>query len=251
MPSWCDKLASTPTIGFKLSPYVAAAGSYITAWEPLLSRLVADHDAKFSIDESGPLNWGFLTEDGFKYGASQHLVSVGFHHRMRAEPVSGGPPIMKMTSKPLLYTELLNEVSDRLIEATLMLPNVAKRSVKRVGIIAVTHVDEKDLPPGIAKLVTYLGKPWKTKLNNFSVSITADLAKDTKHSDRCIHQLVRPEDEAKLFTIQFDWQRTYFSDRSTTKDTLKSICDEAKKGAIDYFEQLAVGNMFDEALVGS
>lgn len=249
MTSWCDKLASTATIGFKLTPHVAPGEAYISAWSPLLNSLVSGETLKFDVEEPKALSWGFITDDGYKYGVDVSKVHVGFHHRIRAVPVSGAAPTMEMLSVPKPYSDLLEEATDRLIEATLLLPGVANRKVFRVGVMSLTNVDEKDFPPGIARFLSYLGRPWKTALEGFNISVTAPLRQDASGADRCIHQLVRPDDPTKLSIIQFDWQRDFNDGRPLTRDALKAVADEARKSALDYFEALAEGNIFDESLI--
>jgi hypothetical protein len=55
---------------------------------------------------------------------------------------------MEMLSKAMPFTALLPQVSSRLLEATLLLPDIQKRRVRRVGIITTTPIAERDIPPG-------------------------------------------------------------------------------------------------------
>jgi hypothetical protein len=67
--SWCDKLASTPTVGFALTPHFAF-GSLVDAFAPILDRLVDRfRNPTFVVNETAQSNaWSFTTEDGFYYG---------------------------------------------------------------------------------------------------------------------------------------------------------------------------------------
>jgi hypothetical protein len=49
----------------------------------------------------------FITHDGFKYSATEAIVSVAFNHRLRYRATSAGPPVMEMLSKPMPFTKLL------------------------------------------------------------------------------------------------------------------------------------------------
>lgn len=156
--SWCDKLASTPTVGFKLSPHFAPFTTLLEALSPILDRLVKGDVQKFTLEQiSSEFSAGFNTEDGYKYFADATKISVTFNHRIRYKNVSGGPPIMEMLSKPSPFTSLLPQVSEKLIEATLLLPEVTKRTINRVRIVSLTVISIEDLPPGVRRLIEFLG----------------------------------------------------------------------------------------------
>lgn len=88
--SWCDKLASTPTVGLALTPHFAF-GSLIDAFSPILDRLVDRfRNPTFVVNDTQNSSLSFTTEDGFVYGAEQSKVSVGFQHRLKTRAVSGG-----------------------------------------------------------------------------------------------------------------------------------------------------------------
>jgi hypothetical protein len=118
--------------------------------------------------------------------------------------------------------------------------------VRRVGIITTTPIAEGDIPPGIKRLIAYIGRPWQLGVEGFNVSITGKLAETSAMLDRCLHQVIKPEEKEELMTLQFDWQRTFKDDRTPTVDSLKRILDDAKEQALKYFEELAEGSRFDE-----
>lgn len=245
MTSWCDKLASTATIGLRLSPYVVACETTVTAWQPIFSRLATDRKLNFQVEQADLLSCSIATDDGFKYTANYSNIIIAFQHKMKVEQVSGGPPTMKLLSKPMPYTQLLDEVSDRIIEATFLSPGIADRKMMRIGIVSTTTVDEADLPPGITKFIGFLGRPWPNGLDNFALQATTKLSETPQTFDRCIYQLTRPEDEEKLFTLSVDWQRVFKSPATFGREWLTDKLDACKKSALEYFEDLAVGDMFD------
>jgi hypothetical protein len=151
--SWCDKLASTPSIGFKIDPYYTSGDSIIDAIRPILDRLVDGDRVLFTVNRHESFAFSFTTEDGFQHGIEPIKAFVDFHHRLKAKPVSGGPPIMEMLSKPLPYTDLLPEVAKRLAEMTLLIPGAKQRKINRVGIVSATRVVEDEVPPGIARFM--------------------------------------------------------------------------------------------------
>src|ERR1700730_1086372 len=120
---------------------------------------------------------------------------------MRARAVSGGPPIKEMLSRPEPFTKLLPIVSEALVHATLLLPGPKTRSVTRVGIVSTTTVGDDELPPGIARFIQYIGRPWKPGADYYAISITSDIASGQGWTDRCTHQITKPEDPEQLIAL--------------------------------------------------
>lgn len=249
--TWCNKLASTPSIGFRLDHHFTSGDSILTALSPLTDRWVDGEKPLFSVEKRDQLSVELMTLDGFRYGADSSRIHVAFNHRMKVKHVSGGPPVMEMLSQPLPYTDLVGDCTKRLIEATLLLPGIRSRKVNRVGVVTHTRVAENEAPPGIRRFLSYLRKPWGGNSDSFDIRITAELEKNSNWADRCIHLLQKPDDPEELPTVQFDWQRTYASGRTATEDSLRELLDEANKASLDYFEDLAEGNRFDEQLISS
>ena len=247
--SWCDKLASVPTVGFKLDAHFGSGDALLDALSPITNRLIAGDTVKFSLDQHTSLDVALTSEDGFQYMLDATKVAVGFRHRLKAKAISGGPPIMEMLSTPLPYTQLLPEVSRRLSEAVLLMPNASSRQIQRVGVLASTQVSEEDLPPGISRFIEYMGRPWGGSLEHFKINLTCGLEKTPEWTDRCIHTLTKPEDMERLLTLQFDWQRTFTTGRSIGPDSVESILATAHKASTKYFEDLAEGNRFDEEII--
>jgi hypothetical protein len=247
--SWCDRLASTPVVGFQLTPYFAIH-EIVQAWSPILGDMVDQfRNPTFTVN----VNQGVLSitsKDGFQYGADHTRVSVGFAHQLKATPVTGGPPIMEMLSKPLPFTELLPEVSRRLIEAARLLPNLTNRKIFQVGTVSTTRVTFKDLPPGIARFIDYLGRPWEKKINAFSVEVTSEVGRADAWADRCQHRLIQPEDPDELMTVVFDFHRQFEAGQTPSEAQMKTLLTKCNADALGYFERLAEGNMFDEHIIG-
>ena len=53
--SWCDKLASTASVGFRLSYHFASAEAVIQALSPILDKLVEGERMRFAMNEGDPL----------------------------------------------------------------------------------------------------------------------------------------------------------------------------------------------------
>lgn len=248
--SWCDKLASTPSVGFKLDHHFASGDNILHALAPILDKWVVDDRQQFKIDKHQSFDIGFTTNDGYEYGIDSSKTFVRFIHKMKAKPVSGGPPIMEMLSRPLPYSNLLQEVSERVIEATLLVPGPKNRKLTRVGIMTSTRVAREEVPPGIARFIKYIGRPWEGAVDQYNIQIVAEIEKTSGWSDRCIHHLIKPEDPEELLSVIFDWQRIFTSGKLITRDSLQQIVDDAKKSSNEYFESLAEGSRFDENIIG-
>jgi hypothetical protein len=248
--SWCDKLASVPSIGFKLNWHFVGGNAILQALSPVLNRWVEGDRQKFTVDRLDAFGAIFTTEDGFQYGAEPSRLFVNFQHRLRAKFVSGGPPVMEMLSHPLPYTELLATASKRLLEAALLIPEARARKVERIGVVATTVVAMHEVPPGIARFLKYFARPWDGNLESFNIQLMADLKETAAWSERCQHTLAKPDDpKDDLLTIQFDWQRTFATGRAVAAESLPNLMAEAEKAAMDYFEDLAEGSRFDENLL--
>jgi hypothetical protein len=244
--SWCDRLASVPTVGFFLDWHFASSNSVLEAFAPILDRMVEKERAHFNIVSQEAFSVSFNTEDGFQYGIEPGKVSVGFTHSVKAKAVTGGPPIMEMLSHPLPYTQLLTEVSQKLTEAALLLSKARIRKISKVGIVSNTKIDIEEAPPGITRFVEYVGRPWKGLVDYFSHQIVAEIGESARWSDRCVHTLARPENADELLAIVFDWQRTFKSTQAINPDSLRAILTRAQADALAYFEDLAEGSRFDE-----
>jgi hypothetical protein len=248
---WCDKLASTPAVGFTLDWHFATSNAIFQAFSPILDKLVENNKQTFTMERQEAFNVTFTTNDGFQYAIEPSKIVVTFHHRLKVKQISGGPPTMELLSSPLPFSQLLPDVEKKLIEAALLLPGANTRTVTRIGIVSTTLVAEDEVPPGIERFIKYIGRPWKGSVDNFNVQIVAELDKTPKWSDRCVHLLVKPEDREQLPTLRFDWQRTFVSGRPLTHESLRDMTASAKIASLKYLEELAEGSQFDEDIIRS
>lgn len=249
--SWCDKLASVPTVGLKLSPHFASSDSIIDSLSPILNRQMKDDKATFNVAQQATFEVQFQTDQGFHYAVEPTKCVVSFRHRMRAKPTSGGPPIMEMLSHPLPYTALLQDATERLIEVAPLLPGEkgGRRLLSRVGIMSTTTVDMDEAPPGMTRFLQYVGRPWKSSPEFFEFVILADIGSNKGWKDRCIHTLKRAEEPGALLSIQLDWQRIFETERHVTSDVLRPLLANCCEDALTYFEDVAEGSRFDEELI--
>jgi hypothetical protein len=216
---------------------------------PITDRLYNEPRTLFNITHQTSFEVRFSTEEGFDYGIEPTKLFVEFKHRMRPRPISGGPPIMEMLSRPLPFTELLPEVTKRLIEAGLLVPGAKTRKVNRIGIISTTAVAEEEAPPGVVRFIEYIGRPWRGALESFNLQIAANTGKGQGYRDRCFHTIVRSEDKENLMTITIDFQRVFTAGISIQRDQLKDAVDRVEKAALRYFEDIGEGKRFDEEII--
>ena len=248
MSSWCDKLSSTPAVGLRMSSHHFVGNSIILdSLSPILDRHVDKerNQQAFAVELPNEFSVNVKTNVGFAYGVDPERVHVTFHHMMRPKAVSGHPPIMEMLSTPQPYTMLLEEVIERLIEAALLVPNVESRSVRRIGLISVTAVDQEDLPPGIGKMISHFSSPWKRGLDAFTLQATAVLEKTSGRTDSCAHTMLKSDIKGELLSIQFDYQRVFEDTRRLERKVLETEFRSLSADALDYFEKIAEGDMFD------
>ena len=156
---------------------------------------------------------------------------------------------MEMLSKPMPYTQLLPTVCERLTEVTLLMPDANKRTINRVGIMSTTPIAEEDVPPGIKRLLEYIGRPWKGRFENYNINLNMVISESTGAKVRCAHNIIKPEESDQLMTLQFDWQRIFDTPWAVSKANCQRITEGAQKDALKYFEELAEGSRFDEELL--
>lgn len=249
--SWCDKLASTPSVGLKFDHHFAPSSEIMDALSPLLDQLVEGEKIKFTITKQDAFGFEFATEDGFHYGVDPTRVWMEFKHRLRVRATSAGPPVAELSSRPLPFSELLPTVATRLREATVMILPLNARKLMRAGVVATTTVAEDELPPGMMRFIKYINRPWPGMVKQFNFQIVAELGRSDDWFDQCAHTVVRSEDPEELLALQFDWSRTFHTGRSANEAVLRQILADVQDASMAYFEELAEGNRFDEELLRS
>jgi hypothetical protein len=220
---------------------------------PLFDDWVDGRKQQFTIQQQTSFGIQFSTESGFSYNVDHEGVVVIFNHKWRIKPRSGGLPVAELLSKARPYTDLLDEAIERLLRAVELVNGPAARHVWRMGIMSNTVVVLGDAPPGIRRLVDYIGRPWGKNLPQYNLEITGPLEKGgDDYNDRCIHTVGMGDVENnsdKLVTIKLDWQRNFNISRPLAIDAVRKHVFGAKKVALDYFEDVAEGTRFDEAIL--
>lgn len=242
--SWCDKLASRPTLGLSFNKHFRPSSELLSAVVPLLDELAGRLSDKFTLTKQDPFSVEFITESGFKYNIDPARISVEFQHRLKLVNMSGGMPTTQMLSKAEPYTHMLIEVGKRAAAAAELLITQPNRVLERIGVVSTTMVNDDDAPPGIRRGIGYLSRPW-SGVESYHFQATASIARTDEWEDRCIHSLSKPEtdDDEKLVTMMFDYQRKLTSKKGMS--SVKSSIAAAQEAALRYFEDLAQGDMFD------
>lgn len=247
--SWCDKLASTPGIGVKLDKSFAPVAALLEPLTPIVSTWVnkENDQATFSIEHQDLFGCVLSNNEGYQYNIGPEALVLEYRHRLRFRPRSGGPPTAELLSKPQPYTELLPQITAKLLEVVRLVTAGKPRKLQRIGVISTTVVGEDEVPPGIGRFLKYVRRPWDAEVDSFNIEITPRLPKQkgTSRYDRCIHQISKPEDNEGLVTIRLDWQRYFDGDRSLSMTTLPELLETAKKDALEYFEDIGEGERFD------
>jgi hypothetical protein len=244
--TWCDKLASTPTVGLKFDWLYVSSAKLLDCFASLLERLHVGDQPAFGLDTKDDFSITFTTNEGIQYSVNPHQLSLSFVPRVKWKYGEGGVPAVELLSATRPYSELLPVMCQKLAEAAQKIPAADRRVVKRIGIVSNTLVQESEFPPGIAKMVTHFGQPWKSPLETYNLQLSAELTSAAEWTDRCIHTLVKPEDTGTLPSLAFDWQRSFKRERHLSTRALSDQLEAAQKAALEYFEELAVGSMFDE-----
>ena len=222
----------------------------LTALTPLLDKWATLNKADFSIVSQDSFALGIQRENGFLYQFDTSKSSVTFQHQMRLRQTSGGLPIAEFVAEPLPFTALLEDAANQLLDISLMLAgSTGGRSVKRIGIVSTTVVSEDDLPPGIRRFIEYVSRPWGDGVEGYNFTIIANLRQTGVYTTRCIHTITKPDDPQELMTLRFDWQKTFEKPIPMVQDALSKEIVTAKNSALEYLEEVAEGNAFDEHLI--
>jgi hypothetical protein len=249
--TWCDKLASTPAIGFQYdSPHYVGSDTVLTSLSPILDKWTTLTKSDFSITNHESFNVNIQRENGFLYQFDPFKCSVTFQHQMKLRPTSGGLPVAEFASEPLPFTRSLDIATDELVEVALLLSNKSKdRSIKRIGVVSTTVVSEMELPPGVKRFIDYASRPWTGALEGYSYTVIAKLRETDLYETRCIHSITKPDDPDQLMTIRFDWQKVLSKPVPLIRDAVEKEIASVKNSALEYLEKLAEGNVFDEHII--
>lgn len=235
--SWCDKLASIPTIGLRLQPHFISADSILSAISPLLNDLANDEAPEFSTEIGDAYSCKIVGNDGFTLDVTPYKINVSFAHKIGWKATSGSLPVMNILSDTAPYTELLDRCADRLEKLCSLLPDIRARQLSRIGIVTATQVELSDAPPGLRRLVEYYEAPWKG-VDALGINVASLIDTREGWTDRCIHQIGKPESADKIPTFSFDWQRLYSPTRKIGAANLGHLIKQARQEALDYFEWL-------------
>lgn len=245
--SWCDKLASRPTVGLIFNKHFRPSTTLIEKLAPVLDGLAGNISDQFSIAKQDTFLVALTTETGFHYTVDASRVAVEFQHRMKLKPVSADVPTVEMLSRAEPYTTMLQEVGNRALAAAALLID-GNRTLERIGVVSSTVVSEEDAPPGLLRYIDHCRKPWADHAANYNFQVVAIVDEQEQWDDKCILLFAKPEsDDEELLTITFDYQRKFKEKKHFKGDvsSLKPILTSVQEDALSYFESLAIGDMFE------
>jgi hypothetical protein len=242
--SWCDKLASTGTVGLRLSPKFRPSAQILDAISPILTTEITPRGqgerVTFNIDKAEVFELVLTFRDGRRYTFAPLSLSVGFVHRAELLTQSAAAPTVRFTSHPEPFSSSVPRLSKALSHVYDLLGD-QDRTVTQVGVVADTAVALEDAPPGLADLIQSTVSKWGESIS-FSFQIVAKLLENEEYLDRCIHTVSRMDDVEAVPTINLDWQRIFKKPKPALKaKAVNDLIDSCAEGAIDYFERLAEG----------
>jgi len=246
--SWCDKLGSTPGIGYQLDWHALPSDILLNALSPLVDRMVSGDEQRFSFDVREALKLQFTSYDGFQFGFEPTKVFVGFTHRAEIHTGSGGIPSLGLRSKPSTFTALLDEIQGYLLNTMETINRLKGRRLAGIGIVTTTWAERADIPPGIKKLLMYASKPWEGRLQSLTFQAQSILDENDDYLHRCIHTIIKTLKEDEPIQVIFDYQRVYKKPQDIDPNRLRPATEAVTASALDYFEQLAQGDRFDDVL---
>jgi hypothetical protein len=242
--SWCDKLASRPTIGLRITPSFRPADNLLSALSPLFTAqikpLAQGEKATFTIDKKEAFDVIFTLQEGYRYSLGPTTLAIAHVHKIELRNASAGLPWLNFSSDEIVFTKSLEEISSRLLKCAELLDEGSRR-VTQFGLVSQTLVSYEEMPPGIVDQIENTVRPWGNA-PFFSFQIVSILDDNDQHIDRCIQTISRSEDEEVIPTISLDWQRTLKDSRLTLRySSVKSFLDECTEKALRYFEELGEG----------
>ena len=246
--SWCDKLGSTPSIGYQVDWHALPSDILLNALSPLVDRMVSGDEQRFTIDVRDALKLTFTSYDGFQFGFEPTKIFVGFTHRAEIRTGSGGIPNLVLSSKPSSFTALLDEVQHYLFNTMEIVNRLKPRRLTGIGVVTTTLADQEDVPPGIKRLLMYVSKPWGGRLQSLTFQAQTVLDENDDFLHRCIHTISKTLKDDDPIHVIFDYQRVYKKPQEIDPNRLRPATEGVKALALDYFEQLAQGDRFDVVL---
>ena len=87
MNTWCDKLASTPAVGFKFQQTFIPAESILNILAPILNQELDGERPTFVIEKVEPFVVHFITDSGLRYKVEPGSLSITYNHRVIARDV--------------------------------------------------------------------------------------------------------------------------------------------------------------------
>jgi hypothetical protein len=169
-------------------------------------------------------------------------VVVAFSYRVSLD--ASGPKIASVaySPEPAQFATLAQRMLTTSAEVLAMLPK--PRRLQRIGIVATGRVQRNAPPPGLTRLIEYIGAPWGRAPIACTARISTVLDDGAKTQEKCHHSL-QFEDGAPDGVVQFtlDWQRFYSEAAALTASELSKRASTCLDDAVRYFEKFGAGDL--------
>jgi hypothetical protein len=253
MTSWCDKLASVPTIGITLTPHYQPASTLVTALTPLLDRHVKLKSSMpvqtFTLDRLDAFDLAFHLRDGFHYILSHSGITISFKNQVEIKAQSADVPTLDLLSESGPYTKLLPIASQHLVETATLITEAAVRRLIRVGVVTTTSAYIEEMPPGIQKLLELSFRPWGD-VTSFGLQLASKIEETEQYVDRCVFTITKNEDDEAIPTTLLDFQRTFKNSPQVRRNVLNEVLHKTTHAALAYFERIGEGANVEDAEAG-
>jgi len=141
------------------------------------------------------------------------------------------------------YSDILTEVQDRLVKFTSALDLPSQSNLGRIGVVASCRLELTNLPPGISRFITFLGRPWRESLDEGRIHLRIPLSNHQRGRDRCHHIVSFNRDsDLGLLELKLDWQRC-FEPSIRVDASLEKELSTSTANAVSYFETFGRGDL--------
>lgn len=238
--SWLNQTLATPTVGVRFGHRFRPAQLVLSDLEQFLDDL-AEAAGSFNCQENPPFGIEIAAGDGFQYKITYRELIASYSYRRSESSVPGELPDVAFGSiKP--FTELMDELFERVERILPGILNEKGRSLARMGIVADAEMKLESPPPGVEQLLEHLRGFWPGELRKTNSQFLAMLRDEDTLHEQCHHHLrFSVPDEPELLGIKLDWQRVFSEPTEFSRKQIVDQLDECRDLALDYFDNFAAG----------
>jgi hypothetical protein len=242
--SWCDKLASLPSVGLKFSNSFTSSAILLDKITPFLDSMATGDTNNFTLLRNEPFSIAIDTEQGFQYTIEPGRVFITKVRKIKIKNMgTSHSPIFELPYDEQSYTQALQELVNRIVDFSQLLIDFGTRRLIRVGIVTTTSAKEDEFPPGIIGIINELKTTWNNTIISIDNNIKTVISRSDDEEIYCAHRIVVPEESPdSLVTIIMDWQKQFIVPKICSISSTRKIIDGCVISAINYFELFASGD---------